>query len=418
LEGKINVNKPTIIIYTNNEEGYLLVKLKWGNVEAHFAIAKRKGLRTQVTRQILVGLMLILSTSIFVFYIYNSWINTNSSANFADMISGEAQKPYVTRVLVPWLTRGISALMPEYIHTAAENLATRNVLLGSFLMAYRTPADFALEAIISLLLQLASIVGFAFTFRGLYRKVFKTPELVPEMFTLVVLLGITPMLFYGYIYDFPSLLISTLGLYCIASKRKVCYFLVFTLATLNKETAIFLAGPAILLFWDWLRPSLRKVAYGILAQAGIYLGLRIPIGWIYHNNSGGMVENHLAEHAIILRDFPIVSVLTFLIAMVMIWLAFNRWRDKPVMVMFGVFPGIVLLPMFLFGGYPFEIRVFYDVYAASFMSMIYTLLLPRIKLPVQWLTTQDWLNSLAAMISRMTTLPNRQISQKHLFGPK
>ena len=381
-------------------------------MEAQFSIAGHQNLRTKVIQVILFGLMLILSVSIFVFFIYYSWINTNSSASFSDMISGTAQKPYVTRVLVPWLTNGISALMPDSIHMAAENLSAKNVLLGSFLMAYRTPDDFALEAIISLLLQLASIIGFAFTFRGLYRKVFKTPELVPEMFTLVVLLGMTPMLFYGYIYDFPSLFLSTLGLYCIAAKRKRSYFAVFFLATLNKETAIFLVVPSILLFWDWLRPSLRKVIYGVLAQVSIYFAVRVPIGWIYRNNPGGMIENHWAEHAIILRDFPMVSVLTFLIAMVMIWLAFNRWRDKPVMVMFGVFPGIVLLPMFLLGGYPFEIRVFYDVYAASFMSTVYTLLLPRIKLPAQWLTTQDWLNSLAAMISRMSFSPQNRTLRK------
>lgn len=382
-------------------------------MDAQITIAERKSLRTQVARLILVVSILFFCVSIFVFFIYNSWINTNSGATFAEMISGEAHRPYVTRVLVPWLTRGISAVLPESFHIAAENLAIKNMLLGSLFVAYRTPADFALEAILSMLLQLASIVGFAFAFRGLYRKVFITPELVPEMFTLVALLGMTPMLFYGYIYDFPGLFLSTLGLLFIASRKKISYLMVFTLAALNKETAVVLVAPAILLFWDWLRPSLGKVCYGLLVQLVIFLVVRIPIGWVYQNNPGGMVENHWSEHVIILRDFPMVTILSILIALALIWLVFNRWRDKPIMVMFGVIPGFVLLPLFLLGGYPLEIRVFYDVYAASFMSMLYTLLLPRIKLPVQWLTTQDWLNSLAAMISRMTTQPDRHVLQKH-----
>ncbi len=74
--------------------------------------------------------------------------------------------------------------------------------------------------------------------------------------------------------------------------------------------------------------------------------------------------------------------------------------------------------MFLVGGYPFEIRVFYDVYAVGFMSMMYTLLLPRIKLPAQWITTQDWLNSLAAMISRMNIPQDRDNSKDHILGRK
>lgn len=378
-------------------------------MHARSPTVRYQSLTSQIIQGILVALMVLLSVSIFVFFIYHSWINANLNASFADMITGSAHRPYVTRVLVPWLTRGIAAVLPPSIHQGVESLAFNDTLIRTLLIAYRTPAGYALEALISMGFQLLSILGFAFAFRGLYQKVFKTPALVPEMFTLVALIGLTPMLFYGYMYDFPSLFLSTLGLYAIAIQRKALYFVVLALAIFNKETSIVLVAPAILLFWDWPRPSLKKVLFGTLEQLGLYFAIRLPIAWIYRNNPGENLENHIVEHVIILRDYPVMTILSVVVTLIMLWLAFNRWRKKPALIMFGTLPGLILLAMFLTGGYPFEIRVFYDVYAAGFISMLYTMLLPKTELASQWLTAQDWLNSLAAMISRMIRQQDSQI---------
>ncbi|HBA90918.1 MAG: hypothetical protein A2X24_05360 [Chloroflexi bacterium GWB2_54_36] len=348
----------------------------------------------------LTTLIVLFGLGIFFFFIFNSGINANTRASFADMITGEAHRPFVTRVFLPWLTRGITALFPASVHEAAKTLATSSDFMGSLLGEYNTPPDFALEALISLGLQLLCVQGFAFAFRGLFRKVYKTPALISELVTLMALIGLTPMLFLGYLYDLPTLFLSTLGLYCIAAQRKRSYFLVLALAVLNKETAIVLAAPAILLFWDLQRPTFKKVLFGILAQLGIFLAVRVPLSLLYRDNPGRNFEPHLADHIEMFQDFPIIGVISILIAVGMILLVFHKWRQKPAVAVLGATPGLLMLVLFVLGGIAFEIRVFYEVYAAGLLCIMATLMARKMPLETSLPTMQEWLDSMSAFFGR------------------
>ncbi len=349
--------------------------------------------------------MVLFGLGVFFFFIFNSGINANTRASFADMITGEAHRPFVTRVLLPWLTSGISALFPSSVHEAAKALVASGGFIGSLLVEYKTPPNFALEAMVSLGLQLLSTQGFAFAFRGLFRKVYKTPPPVPELITLVALIGLTPMLFLGYIYDLPTLFLSTLGLYCIAAQRRKSYFCVLVLAILNKETAIVLAVPAILLFWDLPRPAFKKILYGTLAQLGVFLAIRVPISLLYRDNPGGFFESHLADHIEMFKDYPLIGVISILIAVGMILLVFHKWRQKPAVAVLGVIPGLLLLVLFVLGGITFEIRVFYEVYAAGFLCIIFTLMGRKTSLESGLPAMQEWLDSLSALFGRQVKQP-------------
>ena len=57
---------------------------------------------------LLTALIVVASIGIFVFFVTFSGVNSNDRASFADMITGDANRPFVTRVLVPWLTRGLA----------------------------------------------------------------------------------------------------------------------------------------------------------------------------------------------------------------------------------------------------------------------------------------------------------------------
>ncbi len=355
--------------------------------------------RFHFVKGLLTALIVLFGLGVFFFFIFNSGINANTRASFTGMITGDAHRPFVTRVFLPWLTRGITALFPASVHEAAKTLATSSDFMGSLLGEYNAPSDFALEALISLGLQLLCVQGFAFAFRGLFRKVYKTPALISELTTLVVLLGLAPMLFLGYLYDLPNLFLSTLGLYCIAAKLKRCYFLVLALAVLNKETAIVLAVPAILLFWDLQYPSFKKVSFGTLAQLGIFLTLRVPVSLLYRNNPGGFFEAHLADHIEMFRDYPVIGIISILIAAGMILLVFHKWRQKPAVAVLGAAPGLLLLVLFMFGGIAFEIRVFYEVYAAGFLCIISTLMARKMPLETSLPTMQEWLASMPVFLA-------------------
>ena len=96
----------------------------------------------QGVQWLLTALIVVASIGIFVFFVTFSGVNSNDRASFADMITGEANRPFVTRVLVPWLTRGIAAVLPESIHAGAETLLDSGGLIGKLLTEYVTPPGF------------------------------------------------------------------------------------------------------------------------------------------------------------------------------------------------------------------------------------------------------------------------------------
>jgi hypothetical protein len=84
----------------------------------------------------------------------------------------------------------------------------------------------------------------------------------------------------------------------------------------------------------------------------------------------------------------------------MILLAFHKWRQKPAVAVLGVIPGLLLLVLFVLGGITFEIRVFYEVYAAGFLCIIFTLMGRKTSLASGLPAMQEWLDSLSALFGR------------------
>lgn len=332
--------------------------------------------------QILLNcIIVLLSLGIFWFFLSFSGVNNNERALFADMLSGTAERPFVSRTLVPWLTRSIAGIFPESIHAAVSNTASASSFIKNWLTHINIPAHLALEGLVSLVIQLASLIGFAYSIKALLARVYKAPAFFPYLATLTALLGLLPMLLFGYIYDLPNLFLCTLALYLIGTHKLAGYLVVFVLAIINKETAILLIVPSVLLFWEIERPSLVKVCAGILAQIAVYLAVRMPINAMYQANPGVAFEINLDEHLYVLANHPVLWGVSVLIGLGLIALIFWRWREKPALAMLGVLPGLPLIGLFIISGFPFEIRVFYEVYAAGFLSLIFTL--AGKKIPIQ-----------------------------------
>lgn len=358
--------------------------------------------QNRTIQSLLVVLIVAGSIGVFWFFVSFSGVNANERADLTAMISGEAHRPFVTRVLVPWLTNGTVAILPENASATAVTAVEASSFLTSLLEKYQAPHELALEGLISLVWQLASILGFAFTLRALVRKVYQAPEFFPELITIGGLAALAPMLLFGYIYDLPNLFLTTLGLYCIVSRMKICYYLVFALALLNKETVIVLIVPAVLLAWDYPRPALSKIVTSILIQIGIFAAVRIPINMLYRDNPGGAFEVHLLDHLDVWVNYPVIGIVSVLAAIGMLWLVFSRWRQKPAAAVLGVLPGLGLLLLFVLSGIPFEIRVFYEVYSAGYLCILATLTSRKSPLGSRIPTMQEWLESLPLLFGRET----------------
>lgn len=356
--------------------------------------------RYRIMQTLLLALIIAASIGIFYFWLIFSGVNTNPLVAFADMMTGKAIRPPVTRVLVPWLTNGLAHLFPPSIHEGAEGLLSAKGLLPDLLRAFKVPSGFALEGAINLSIQLISILGFALALKALIRAAFKLPRMVPELLTLVGLLGLSPMMFFAYIYDLPNLFLCTLGLYLIAVRKKIAFYVVFILAIFNKETAAVLAVPGILLFWDIQKPVITKILAGIGTQIALALTIRLSLAFAYRGNPGGVMEFHLVDSLGMLRDYPVLGTISILVAAGMIWLVFNGWKRKPAVAVLGAVPGLLLLVLWFVGSVAFELREFYEVYAASFLCILATLLGRKTPLESPLPTMQQVIDSLPPLFRR------------------
>lgn len=97
-----------------------------------------------------------------------------------------------------------------------------------------------------------------------------------------------------YPYDVPAVFFATLGLLLMAQGRFALYLVVFTLATLNRETSAFIALAFVLTQWKGLP---RRDFWRILAaQIGIWLTLRATMALLFASNAGKVVEWHWGDN--------------------------------------------------------------------------------------------------------------------------
>jgi len=102
-----------------------------------------------------------------------------------------------------------------------------------------------------------------------------------------------------YPYDVPAIFFATLGLLLMAQRRFAFYLLVFTLATLNRETSAFLILIWVLALRDGApHPLTRRVFWGILvAQIGIWLTIRLVLSHLFAGNAGATFELQWSNNA-------------------------------------------------------------------------------------------------------------------------
>ncbi len=165
-------------------------------------------------------------------------LNANAEASPEKLALGVAATPYQYRVLVPFLVRqltlptagGPAALKSGY--WVAEFLAL--VALG-----------FAVRGYLALFIRdraLASILALS------------TYALLPFNYRIQDF----------YPYDVPSMLFFTVGLILIHERRWRLFYPLFVVATINRETSIFLTA-ATALIWSGREP-VRETAVHVLGQ--------------------------------------------------------------------------------------------------------------------------------------------------------
>jgi hypothetical protein len=258
------------------------------------------------------------------------------------LMDGTAQRPYVYRVLVPLLVKVATDILPLPVTVYVS------------LLAY------------------FSLLGFVICIRSFSMLFWKSAVVVDSIGVISLIMLLPLMIWNEQVNDFTTLLLFSLGLKFMAQAKWKLFFLVYIIGCLNKETTILLSLVFFVCFWHRTKDIFFWKL--LIAQMTIYTGLRFAIMWKFHNNPGGIVENHFWEHVSAIQAAPRLVLTNIFLGMLLILLIVMNRNKKPFFLKraaLGLVPTLFIL--YLLWGYPLEIRVFYEAY-----PIIVLLVLPTV----------------------------------------
>jgi hypothetical protein len=271
-------------------------------------------------------------------------------------------KPFVTRVLVPWIVGGVSSVVPEGLRERIESGA-----LALPIPPLRGHVEYQVLGVLVLL----RYGGYTIVIRKLAGALLAVGELQGNIIAVCSLL-LLPVTFqyHNYTYDPATLFLSTLLWYLLYQGRRGGYLLVFALACVNKETALVFVLSATL--WESARGKVRENLPFLSAMVGLWLAIRVGIALLSAHISGPWMEMHFFDYnmtRVFFRMDPGQLAAALLIGL----LLFAYWRRKPLMLKIGMLHLGVPVGMALFWGWMDEYRMYLDCYAIVVLSVAHSL---------------------------------------------
>lgn len=306
---------------------------------------------------------MFLCAMLLVTFVRISGVNRNSRAGFQEMLNGTAYKPYVYRLLVPLSVRGVLDILPAPLEITLREQLAGSPILQNWIAIFNASPELGLEALLVWMIMYFSLLGFCYSFRSLLSTVGGVKS--PVSLDLLSLFTLFPLLLFfgfGYIYDFTTLFLFTIGLTWMARRKWGAYLPVFVLACLNKETAILLTLVFFVHYKDRNYMPRHRFLTLLTLQIASYALVKSWLFFRYQTNPGEPVEIHLAEYQMVLQQHPWVGIISLIIFLMILLLVFHRWKQKPLFLRHATVMLLPLLVLTIPFGFPYEFRVFYEIY--------------------------------------------------------
>jgi hypothetical protein len=279
--------------------------------------------------------VIAFTTIIFGFYIYTT-LYVHRLEALQPYLDWSVPRPFVYRALTTLAIQGVSAgfsISPELASLAISYLA---------------------------------LLGFAWAFW--YLAIRFLPTRRAQQMTLLAPLTLCPLfLVQRQIYDFPTLFLFTLALALLAHEKFFGYLLLLPLVCLTKETALLL----IFFFAFHFRAWTRQYAILLGVQLWTYAATRFSLMWIFRNSAGSDLEFHLIDQIHFYSANPAFALLLLGFVVAVIALAAYQFSAKPKFLRDAVLTiGIPLAVLFIFFGFPFELRVFFEAHPALLLVCV------------------------------------------------
>ncbi len=349
---------------------------------------------TIITYRILVILVYLLLAG----YTFTMWVmdtrpdknlNSYGPAKFVNMVYGRAEKPFVTRALVPLTIRGIRRLIPDPINYYYHGVIyKRYPSLYGAMVYLGWEVEYLTEYAIALVLMFGCLMSFLFGLRALFNALYEAPFWFADLIPFIALLVLPVFFVEGthYIYDMATLMLFTWAFYCMAANRRFAYYVVFILSTVNRETT-YLLILVYALYYLKRQHNLQYLA-SLGLQALVYVLIRGTLAFIYRHNPGSVVIVNFGWNMrnLLLRPYNTATVVGYaVLATVIIY----RWKDKHLLLRRAT---AMLAPMYvsyMVVGVWHEIRVFYE-----FLPILLLLTIPTFAWLLNWpVTTRPLLNN-------------------------
>lgn len=318
---------------------------------------------------VILAMYLVTSATVLFVFMVRPGVDGHPRASFPAMVDGTAHKPFVYRALVPACVRLVLAATPDglenRINAAFESKRTVRIL------GWRR--EYISYYLAAMILMLISFVGYAYALRNLTARFYDYQRVVTDMVPIGGLL-VLPLFFryYSYLYDPSNLFLFTAGIVMIVSRRTAWLYVVFIMATLNKETSFLLVGLFLLHRW---RDGKGFATLGHAAMlSALWVAIKGGLAWVYRDNPGSLVEMHLMDHNIRVPAEHTLSMLYFIAVVALCVVVIGRdWNTKPSFLRGGVLMTVVpLLLLHLFFGYIDELRGFYEALPFVFLLSLPT----------------------------------------------
>ena len=311
----------------------------------------------------------LIAGCVLIMFVISPGINDNKPSMFGDMIYGKASKPFVYRVLLPATVRVLSAPVPQSLKNTISNKIEDNISLNKLFKKLKWEKELAVEYSFAMLIMFLSLWGFSIAVRYLFILFYNTASWFADSVSVLALLGLPTMFQYtSFIYDFPLLLLYTLGLIFLYKQDWIKFLIIFLVGCINKETTILLT----LIFYIYYKSGLKKELFNklLIAQFAIFILVKSLLYFVFKNNPGTFIEFHLIDHNLrLLTGYD----LTLAVAVLgLILLVFYKWNEKPSFLKTSLWMFIPLVVLTLFLGYLDELRDYYEVYPAVIIFIVHS----------------------------------------------
>lgn len=299
------------------------------------------------------------------------------------MLGGTAITPHVYRQLVPVMANSLIAVTPESVQTEVTQFMHAWLYAPGSLFAtavrFRHPAmpprelsdpflfPFTVVVTLDFLFLLGYVCGVWLLARRLYPQYFSMQVIAP----CLAILAIPPLCArFAYIYDFPVLCFSAWLSYALVRKRLWMLTIGIGLATLNKETSLYLIA-VFALYGRQVLPR-REWAFHLLCQGMLFVLVKGAVTLYYQGNPGEFLWTRgFYDH--IITNLDGYAVYTFLGIVAAIALLGYRFAEQPLIMQCW----LPLLPFsvlsWLVFGMRNEYRVMYEMFPALILMASHTL---------------------------------------------